>query len=54
MDDEPSGAAARALDAAGTVSIPIAVRVSDPTFPADSGLDARLAVFQRRHVPVWL
>src|SRR5204862_5046526 len=30
VDDQPPGAAARALDAAGTVSIPIAVRVSDP------------------------
>jgi hypothetical protein len=54
MDDEPRGAAARALEAAGAVAIPIAVRVSDPAFPAAPGLDARLAVFERRHVPVWL
>jgi hypothetical protein len=54
LGDEPAGAALRALDAAGAVAIPFAVRVTDPAFPADATLDARLAALAKRRVPVWL
>ncbi|MBW8866476.1 MAG: hypothetical protein JF610_03955, partial [Acidobacteria bacterium] len=54
IGDEPPGAALRLLDETGTVPFPIAVRVAAPDFPADGGLDARLAALEARHVPVWV
>ncbi|HWK12711.1 MAG TPA: hypothetical protein VNR64_21815, partial [Vicinamibacterales bacterium] len=54
IGDEPPGAALRVLDTTGTVPFPIAVRVAAPDFPADSGLDARLAALEARHIPVWV
>ncbi len=54
IGDEPAGAALRALDAAGAIAIPFAVRVTDAAFPADATLDARLAALAKRRVPVWL
>ena len=54
IGDEPAGAALRALDAAGPVAIPVAVRIADADFPKESGLDARLAALAKRRVPVWL
>ena len=54
IGDEPAGAALRALDAAGPIAIPFAVRVTDAAFPADATLDARLAALAKRRVPVWL
>ena len=54
IGDDPPGAALGVLDATGTVPFPIAVRVAAPDFPADGGLDARLAALEARHVPVWV
>jgi hypothetical protein len=54
IGDEPPGAALAALDRAGTLAFPVAVRIVAPTFPSDATLDARLAALDARHVPVWL
>jgi len=54
IDDEPEGAAARVLDQTGALPIPIGVRVTLPALRADAALDARLAAFGKRRVPVWL
>ena len=54
IGDEPPGAALAALDRAGRLAYPVAVRVVAPVFPADATLDARLAALAARHVPVWL
>jgi hypothetical protein len=57
VDDEPAGAAARVLDEAGGIpafAVPLAVRVDVQGSAGDPALTARLAAFDRRHVPVWL
>jgi len=54
VGDEPAGAALGALDAAGPLTIPVAVRISDQSFPAAAALEPRLAALAKRHVPVWL
>jgi Outer membrane lipoprotein-sorting protein len=50
--DEPEGAALRALDRAGTLPFPVAIRIAG-TSPANPALDARLAGLGKGH-PVWL
>jgi len=54
IEDEPAGAALRLLDAAGPLPFPIAVRVQSLSADPSPALDARLAAFERRKLPVWL
>ena len=54
IEDAPADAAIRLLDAAGTLPFPVTVRVrSLPAEPA-AALDARLAAWERRTIPIWL
>jgi hypothetical protein len=51
-DDDLS--ALRALDAAGTLSYPIAVRIGGSLSVSDALLETRLAMYRARQVPIWL
>ncbi len=48
IEDEPAGSALRAIDEAGTLPIPVAVRVESATAAVDAALDARIAELERR------
>jgi len=54
VDDEPAGAALHAIEQGGTLPFGAAVRVALNQFPGDATLDARLAAFGARKLPVWL
>jgi len=54
IDDEPTGAALRVLDQAGTLPFPVAVRIAAPALPADAAFDGRLATLAARQARVWL
>jgi hypothetical protein len=54
IDDEPPGAALAAIDRAGALAFPVAVRVAIPALPADASIDARLQALAARKLPVWL
>jgi len=54
IDDEPAGAALAALDHAGKLAFPVEAHIALSALSADAMLDARLAAFASRQVPVWL
>jgi len=54
IEDDPEGAALGALDDAGPFPIAVAARVVVPVSNLDRTIDARLAAFDKRRVPVWL
>src|SRR5712672_3313270 len=54
LEDDADSSAIRVLDAAGPLPFPVGVRIAMTSADADAALDARLDLYSRRRVPVWL
>ncbi len=54
LEDAPDGGALRVLDEAGALAFPVAVRVELREPLTTTLIETRLAVFERRQIPLWL
>jgi hypothetical protein len=54
LEDDGASSAIRVLDAAGPLPFPVGVRVAITPADVDAALDARLDVYSKRRVPIWL
>ena len=54
IEDQPAGSALQAIDEAGKLPIPVAARVESAAAIMGAALEARIAEFERRSIPIWL